>query len=526
MKSFIIPQNIFLPALFAGIGVIVASCNHPVQDLSHEYTLADTTLMAQLADSAHELYDQSRYYESLSVASQALPIAEALCDSDYLTDLLNTQMTSYTRLQISDSALLVGQRLLGIDKLLGDESYIATDYQTIAAVYLGNKEYQKAREYIELSIQHAEKSGDDQTIAVSYGVASEIACAQDYYDEAFGLVYRAYELDSIAQRPLRVARRLAQIAEIYTRQKKTQQAIDVYMRAVGMFAELGELHSLGISCRNLGSLYWTELRDPEQARPWLEKAEEITTHTGELGILVDTYKLLADVNENRDWTLSQQYLDKFTQLRDSLVSVEKERALLVFDAQQKIKEPKIMVLVKRPLWMILLLFVALLLLFALGYQLRILIGQKKQLTIQIADFEEEKAVFLAQLASKGITTTSQSEQGSGLSETDREFVNQVNSIISDLMESADLTAESIAEQLCITSQQLRRRLQAICGVTTSAYITQIRFEFAKQLLAHSAQFPVAEVARRCGFEEPNNFSRAFKQQTGMSPSQYRNSLKS
>jgi AraC-like DNA-binding protein len=43
---------------------------------------------------------------------------------------------------------------------------------------------------------------------------------------------------------------------------------------------------------------------------------------------------------------------------------------------------------------------------------------------------------------------------------------------------------------------------------------------ARQLL-HDTKLPLKHIARTLGFESPFHFSKAFKQRTGMSPSQWR-----
>ena len=104
---------------------------------------------------------------------------------------------------------------------------------------------------------------------------------------------------------------------------------------------------------------------------------------------------------------------------------------------------------------------------------------------------------------------------------DREFLNQLRVVIFELMDSFDLSAERVSSRLCMTSQQLRRRIHAILGIKVSAYIAGVRMEFAERLLDEERQLTIAEVARCCGFEEPGNFTRFFRQQKGMSPSEFR-----
>lgn len=53
------------------------------------------------------------------------------------------------------------------------------------------------------------------------------------------------------------------------------------------------------------------------------------------------------------------------------------------------------------------------------------------------------------------------------------------------------------------------------------YINRLRIERACMLLA-GTEYPVIKIAMECGFENVSYFNRRFKQQTGMTPMQYRN----
>ena len=61
--------------------------------------------------------------------------------------------------------------------------------------------------------------------------------------------------------------------------------------------------------------------------------------------------------------------------------------------------------------------------------------------------------------------------------------------------------------------------------TVSQYIMRKRIELAQALLGSSANsfFSITEVAFMCGFNDSTHFSRRFKQQVGLAPTNYRNS---
>ena len=60
----------------------------------------------------------------------------------------------------------------------------------------------------------------------------------------------------------------------------------------------------------------------------------------------------------------------------------------------------------------------------------------------------------------------------------------------------------------------------LVGVAPHEYLTSLRIEKAKDLLVHT-HYSIAGIARAVGIEDQNYFSRFFKKQTGISPTEYR-----
>lgn len=78
----------------------------------------------------------------------------------------------------------------------------------------------------------------------------------------------------------------------------------------------------------------------------------------------------------------------------------------------------------------------------------------------------------------------------------------------------------LADLCGISPRHLHRQFLALTGKSVSAYIDACRVEQAKHLLAEP-ELPVKQVARQCGFDHANSFSRAFRRATGLSPREFR-----
>ncbi|GKU84025.1 response regulator [Niallia sp. NCCP-28] len=84
----------------------------------------------------------------------------------------------------------------------------------------------------------------------------------------------------------------------------------------------------------------------------------------------------------------------------------------------------------------------------------------------------------------------------------------------------ELTLESIAQQLQVSSVYLSRMIKQGLGTSFTGLVTDMRIKKAIMLL-NSTNLQVYEIAEQVGYESQHYFSTAFKKVVGVSPNQYR-----
>ena len=84
-----------------------------------------------------------------------------------------------------------------------------------------------------------------------------------------------------------------------------------------------------------------------------------------------------------------------------------------------------------------------------------------------------------------------------------------------------LNAESVCNQLHISTHYFSALFKKEMGITFSTYLTQVRIEKAKILLQTTTQ-KAAEIGCAVGYPEGHYFSFVFKKITGYAPTEYRN----
>jgi AraC-like DNA-binding protein len=87
------------------------------------------------------------------------------------------------------------------------------------------------------------------------------------------------------------------------------------------------------------------------------------------------------------------------------------------------------------------------------------------------------------------------------------------------LDDVDLDVTTLCREIGISRAQLHRKLKSLTGQSTSEFVRTHRLQRASELLK-GKYGNVTEVAFAVGFQSQSYFARCFRQQYGMSPSEY------
>ncbi|MGB1039673.1 MAG: ATP-binding protein [Flavobacteriales bacterium] len=111
------------------------------------------------------------------------------------------------------------------------------------------------------------------------------------------------------------------------------------------------------------------------------------------------------------------------------------------------------------------------------------------------------------------------------SERDILFWNKLKKMVNDNISNPNFSNQTLANELLISRMQLNRKMKALVNLSGSEYILNERINCAKILLKKN-ELQVSEISYEVGYDNVNSFSRAFKKETGHSPSEYKKSINS
>ena len=101
-----------------------------------------------------------------------------------------------------------------------------------------------------------------------------------------------------------------------------------------------------------------------------------------------------------------------------------------------------------------------------------------------------------------------------------ELILQVRALIEQHLGDGEYGVEQLAQNLCMERTGLYKKLTVLTNTTPVAFIRSIRLHHAAVLLQEGKQ-SVNEIAERTGFSSPSYFTKCFKKEFGVLPSEYR-----
>ena len=99
------------------------------------------------------------------------------------------------------------------------------------------------------------------------------------------------------------------------------------------------------------------------------------------------------------------------------------------------------------------------------------------------------------------------------------LLSQAISYIGKEYVNSSLTNETVAKHCNISEVYLRKLFVKELGITPRQYLIDLRVQRAKQLLSEGVM-KINAIAEGCGFANQYHFCRAFKEKTGVTPSEY------
>lgn len=106
-----------------------------------------------------------------------------------------------------------------------------------------------------------------------------------------------------------------------------------------------------------------------------------------------------------------------------------------------------------------------------------------------------------------------------LSEVDREFLDKLTRTITDNLPGENVDVNFVSDAMCMSASTLYRKVKAITGISPNEYIRKTKMQLAERYLLEG-KYTLSEISFKVGINSVPYFRQCFKEEFGMTPSDY------
>ena len=107
-----------------------------------------------------------------------------------------------------------------------------------------------------------------------------------------------------------------------------------------------------------------------------------------------------------------------------------------------------------------------------------------------------------------------------MSPNDRKFMDKLIELMEQNMDNGELVVDDLVRELAVSRSVFFKKLKTLTGLAPIEFIKEMRIKRATQLI-EIGEFNMTQISYMVGINDPRYFSKCFKVQVGMTPTEYR-----
>lgn len=108
-----------------------------------------------------------------------------------------------------------------------------------------------------------------------------------------------------------------------------------------------------------------------------------------------------------------------------------------------------------------------------------------------------------------------------MSALDKKFMEKATKEVESHISDEDYDIGQLADAVCMSKSTLYRKIKSLTGMSPVELLRSMRLKKSLKMLNESPDTSISEIADACGFSTLRYFSRCFKEEYGMAPSEMR-----
>lgn len=107
-----------------------------------------------------------------------------------------------------------------------------------------------------------------------------------------------------------------------------------------------------------------------------------------------------------------------------------------------------------------------------------------------------------------------------MSPNDRKFMDKLMGLMEQNIDNGELVVDDLVRELAVSRSVFFKKLKSLTGLAPIEFIKEIRIKRATQLI-ETGEYNMTQISYMVGINDPRYFSKCFKAQVGMTPTEYK-----
>jgi AraC-like DNA-binding protein len=400
---------------------------------------------------------------------------------------------------------------------------IGQAYQLIGVIHCEDQNYAEARRFYELALNFYQQSNVKRDIGYCYNSLGVLCLKINKFDEAKEYLLKSIKIREDIKDEDGLGQAYGNLGFVYKSENDYPTAEKYYQFANSIAVKYDNRYRFAASLLDLGELYLLT-GNYSLAESHLLKSVEIAGSMRQKSLLKDAYFFLAQLEKKRGrMENALKYMEQVDLFKDSIF-IDKTKQIAKVQARYETeKKDQTIQLLQRDnriqqLWtnIFIAAFISLAILFAVVYFFQRYRASKNR---KILDLEIDNLIAQRNEISEKFKQVLSSGSSELVESHDQLLLKRAIEVVERNISDTLFGVEQMADQLNMSRASLNRKLKGITGFPPSELIRNIRLRKAAALLRSQAN-TVTEISIAVGFEDQSYFSKSFKKQFGVPPSEY------
>ncbi len=485
---------------------------------------ANDTIKVNALNELSSQYLWIDFYTSLQHADRALALAQQLEYANGIARAKTLKGFCYWAFGDNELAIEMGLTAAAIAEREAMPRLSSESFLILSRAYMDQNEGDKAADYVNKAEQIAIQRSDWDQLSRTYNLAGVIQYIGGQRDSALQLYNKAL---SIAQdhgiSKINFPRILSNIGECYFK-SDAKLAFDYFNKALSIANETGNRTAEASIYDVLGHSFLKK-GDDKQAEQYLEGALQLARELGLRRVVRHAYAGLVDLKlKQGKASEAVGYMRSYYEVRDSLLNTAKTRQIVELEARHELekKEQAIKLLEQEKqiqnIWRNILLAIVILLILV-SVVIYYLQKYREHKNREILNLEIDYLTRQHTEISEKYKNSLLSGNEKIIESQDQRLLKKAIEIVENNISDPLFGVEKMAKEIGMSRTNMHRKIKAITGFPPSELIRSIRLRRAAMLIINQAD-SISQISIAVGFEDHSYFSKSFKKQFGVPPSEY------